>query len=225
MEIRMNKRHNKENLGDSLLESVAKAGAADIAGDVSEMALDAVLKEGLLKGIPVFDWLANLYTVTKTVRDQLFLKKVASFLYGTKFAKQEAKDKFRERMAADQKYRREVGENLILLLERHDHFDKSTLLGKVFAEYINGEVVYETFLRIATSIDRVSITDLRHLPSHKERLDLYEGKIGVSVKSVLKDDTCQSLYTSGLVRSDGVYEVTYHPNDVMAVLVKLMTKG
>jgi hypothetical protein len=48
-------RPDQENLGASLLESVVQAGAADIAVDVKEIALDAILEEGLLKDIPVFE--------------------------------------------------------------------------------------------------------------------------------------------------------------------------
>jgi hypothetical protein len=73
--------------------------------------------------------------------------------------------------------------------------------------------------------DRIPITDLQRLPSYNQRLDLYDGKSGESFTNVLKDDTCQSLYTSGLVSSDGVCEVTYHANEVMAVLVKLMSES
>jgi hypothetical protein len=217
----MTKNQDQDNLGDSLLSSVAHAGVAEIAGDVSEMALDAVLDEGLLKDIPIFGWVAKLYGVSRTIRDQLFLKKVASFLLGSTSATQQERDTFRARMEDDPKFRRKIGETLILLIERHDHFEKSTILGRVFAEFMRGEINYETFLRIGTSIDRVPITDLRGLSSYKERLDSSpEGKSGG-----LNDDTCQSLYTSGLVRSDGVFEVWYHSNDVMATLVKVMNEG
>jgi hypothetical protein len=218
-------KNNEQNLGDSLLESVAQAGAIDIASDVSEMALDSLLEEGLLKDVPVFGWMAKLYAVTRTVRDRIFLKKVASFLFGTKSASQGAKDEFRARIEGDPEFRREVGENLVLLLERHDHFEKSKLLGKVFAAQISGDIDYDTFLRIATAIDRAPIADLRRLPDYKKRLDSYDGKSGESFVNALSGDTCQSLYTSGLVSSGSAFEVTYHSNEIMALLVKLITQA
>jgi len=140
------------------------------------------------------------------------------------FASQAARDKFRVKMEADPAFRRKVGENLILLLERHDHFDKSSLLGKVFAKYISGEIDYDFFLRIATSVDRLPINDLRRLPSYNERMAAYDGTSGESFVNVLNADTCQSLYTSGLVGSGSAFEVTYHPNEVMSVLVSLIEK-
>lgn len=213
---------SEKDLGTSLIESVSQAGAVDVAADVGELALDSVLDVGLLKDVPVFGWLVKFYGAFRTVRDQLFLKKVASFLHGTRSASQEVRDRFRKKMKADPAFRRKVGECLILLLERHDHFDKSSILGKVFTAYMRGEIEYEAFLRIATSVDRVPITDLRRLSQYHQRFAAYDGTSGESFVNVLDADTCQSLYTSGLVSSEGAFEVTYRPNDVMSELVKLI---
>ncbi|HSH69909.1 MAG TPA: hypothetical protein VK997_08330 [Deferrisomatales bacterium] len=150
---------------------------------------------------------------------------MAGFPYGTRAANSQAREEFKSKLAGDPDLRRGVGGSLLLLLERHDHFDKSTVLGRVFAEYMGGGLDYEGFLRIAMSIDRVAITDLRTFPSYKQRLDTYDGKTGESFVNVLRVDTCQSLYTSGLVSSDGVTEVTYHSKDVMDVLVRLMAQS
>ena len=218
----MKKGSDNSNLGVSLIKSVTQSGAGEIARDVSEMALDSILDEGLLKDVPVFGLLAKFYAVAGTVRDHIFLKKVASFLFGTSLAPQGVKDKFRETLDADPGFCRKVGENLILLLERHDHFDKSLLLGRVFSEYLNNRINYEHFLRIASSIDRVPITDLNQLSSYKDRMDSYDGTSRGSFANALNADTCQSLYTSGLVTSGSAFETTYQPNEVMKLLVDLI---
>ena len=213
------------NIGDSLIKSVSQSGAGEIVRDVSEMALDSLLKEDLLKEIPVFKWLAQSYAAFNHVRDHLFLKKVASFLYGTESVSQDAKDKFRKEMDAKPEFRRKAGENLVLLLERHDHFDKSLLLGKVFSKYISGAINYEQFLRVASSIDRVPITDLKRLGSYKDRFDSYDEKSGHAFENSLSTDICQSLYTSGLITSGPAFQVTYQPNEVMRLLVELIDSG
>ena len=74
----MKKGSDSENLGDSLIKSVTQAGAGEIARDISEIALDSVLDGGLLKDVPVFGWFAKFYAASITMRDHLFLKKVAS---------------------------------------------------------------------------------------------------------------------------------------------------
>ncbi len=77
-------------------------------------------------------------------------------------------------------------------------------------------------MKVASSIDRVPITDLNQLSSYKDRLDSYDGNSGESFVNALNPDTCQSLYTSGLVASGSAFEVTYHPNEVMNFLVGLI---
>lgn len=223
--VDMGKKTRDMNLGDSLIESVLRAGAADVGSKVSEIALCAVLEEDLFRDVPVLGWLWKLYAVGRTVRDHLFLKKIALFLFGTQSATRESKEEFRKKTEGNLKFRRKVGENILLLLERHDSFDKSELLGRIFAEFVDGKIDYGMFLRIATSIDRVPISDLHLLPLYKERLDSYDYKTGQPFADILKEDTCQSLCTSGLVASDGVTEVWYRSNEVMNLLVKHINDG
>ncbi len=100
----MEKGSDSDNLGDSLIKSVTQSSAGEIDRDVSEMALVSALKEGLLKNVEVFGWLGKLYAFSMSVRDHIFLKKVASFLFGTLSAHQTAKDKFRKAMDANKTF-------------------------------------------------------------------------------------------------------------------------
>lgn len=134
-----------KNMGVSLIESVCTAGVADVAVGVADLALDAVLDEGVLKDIPGFGWLVKGYGVVNTVRDRLFLKKVAMFLYGVGQIGENERREFRDRLGADEGYCRKVGENLVLLLDRQDNFDKAYILGKVFYGYIRTRIDYATF--------------------------------------------------------------------------------
>ena len=141
----MKKGISSDNLGDSLIQSVTHSGACEIALDVSEMALDSALNEGYSKMYPSLDGLQSFMEHLMQYGTISFSKKVASFLVGTQSANQDAKNEFRSAMDANPDFRRKVGESLVLLLERHDHFDKSMLLGKVFSEYLCGRIDYDRF--------------------------------------------------------------------------------
>lgn len=104
------------NMGTSLMKSIFSAGAADIAGDVSELALDAVLDEGVLRDVPVFGWFIKGYHVFTTIKDRIFLKKLALFLEGTSAEGHCSKDLQDE--LSDASFCQKVGESLILLLDR-----------------------------------------------------------------------------------------------------------
>lgn len=103
-------RKDSENIGMSLVKSVWAAGASEIATEVAEIALDTLLSEDVLKEIPVFGWFVKGYGVVNTVRDRVFLKKIAMFLRGLDHVNEDEKNDFREKIEADEPFCRKVGE-------------------------------------------------------------------------------------------------------------------
>jgi hypothetical protein len=210
------------NVGTSLVESLWSSSAGDIAAEAAEIALDAVLDEGLLEKVPVFGWLVKGYSVVMSVRDRVFLKKVANFLSGMRGVSEEERGQFRDKISADPHFAKKVGEALILLLERHEDFEKSLILGKVFAGYMKGTINYETFAKLANVIDRAFIIDLKNLEIYYSKLNSYDSSLGKPFVEFLDDATCQSLYNAGLIRNEGYYEDIYHPNQIGEAFVKLL---
>jgi hypothetical protein len=212
------------SIGTSLFESVLSGGAAEIATDVAELALDAALDEGVLKDVPVFGWLFKAHGVATTIRDRIFLSKIAKFLQATASLSDSDRTQFQEKLAADPEFCRKVGENLVLLLDRHDNMDKARILGKVFSGYLRGAIDYDSFLKIASAVDRALISDLKGLEEHYRKIESYDPNAGKPFAEFLDDDTSQSLYTAGLVRSEGYTEDTYHPNEIGSQLICLMNE-
>jgi hypothetical protein len=132
------------NVGTSLVKSIFSSGVVDIIADIAELPLDSVLDEGV-KDVPVLGLLVKGYGVATTVRDLIFLKKVENFLHGTGSFTEDEKTEFREMLDSDADFCRKVGENLVLLLDRQDNFDKAHILGKVFAGVLRGAIQYDTF--------------------------------------------------------------------------------
>jgi hypothetical protein len=211
-----------ENLGDSLLVSITKAGAGDIASDVAEIALDSILEVGLLETIPVFGWLIKGYNVFGAIRDRTFLKKIANFLNGTEDISVLDKEQFLEKIKADPVLSRKVGESLVLLLERHEDFEKSYILGKLFSRYVRGKIEYEVFLRVAKAIEIAFIGDIRNLEKIYKSIEEYDPAQGLQFSHWLDDMTSQSLYSSGLVRAEGYSETIYHSNSTGKELLECL---
>jgi hypothetical protein len=203
-----------DNLGGSLIASVSKAGASDIAAEAAEIALDSMINGGLLEEVPVFGWLMKSYSVAGAIRERIFLKKVANFLTGTSNVSDSERAKFQAEIQADAGFSRKVGEGLVLLLDRQEDFDKAYILGKAFSRYMRGHIQYEQFLKMAKSIELAYIGDLKCLAKHYERIKSYDPESGKSFSDFLDDHTGQSLYSSGLVSSQGYSENSYHPNNV-----------
>jgi hypothetical protein len=203
-----------DNLGGSLIESLSKAGASDIAAEAAEIALDSVLNGGLLEEVPVFGWLMKSYNVAGAIRERIFLKKVAKFLAGTSNVSDSERARFQAEIQTDAGFSRKVGEGLVLLLDRQEDFDKAFILGRAFSRYMRGHIQHEQFLKMAKSIELVYIGDLKCLAEYYEKIKSYDPKLRKPFSDWLDDHTSQSLYSSGLVRSEGYAESIYHPNNV-----------
>ncbi|MCK4826855.1 hypothetical protein KA005_64565 [bacterium] len=155
----------KTNLGESLIESVSENAAIDTAADVAELALDAALNEGLLKDIPIFGWIMRRYRAVIDVRDRILLKKNALFLNSLNKIDENQRLAFVNRILRNDVEKRKFGEQIILLLDRQESFDKSTFLGTIFAAYLRSEIERWEFDAIAAGIDTASIIDLNDLLS------------------------------------------------------------
>lgn len=177
----------RDSLEESLIESVGSSSLSDIALEASDIALDAVLDNGLLKEIPVFSWLAKAYSTYQSITDRMFLKKVALFLSGVSHAPETERRDFKNKLDNEPKFRKKVGENLLLLIDKHERLEKSFILGKIMAKLIEGKCSNEDFLRIAAALDHSIVEDLELLQKHFDNI------------KDLPEDIRQSLYKSHLL--------------------------
>jgi hypothetical protein len=69
-----------------------------------------------------------------------------------------------KKLENEKSYKRDLGENLILIIERFETAQKSDLLGKAFKMFLKGHLTYEEFLRISHIIDKSFLNDLFKLP-------------------------------------------------------------
>lgn len=154
------------------------------------------------------------YSIAGAIRERIFLKKVANFLAGTSNVSESERARFQTDIQTDACFSRKVGEGLVLLLDRQEDFDKAFILGKAFSRYMRGHIRYEQFLKMAKSIDLAYIGDLKCLTEYYEKIKSYDPKLGKPFSDWLDEHTSQSLYSSGLLRSESYSESTYHPNNI-----------
>ena len=170
-----------------------------MAAEASEVALDIFLDDEILKEIPVFGLLVKGYRTIISITERLFLKKVALFLFGVGKASASAREKYKSRLDSDPDFRKKVGENLLLLIDRHERLDKSYILGQLMARVVEGKCAYDDFLRIAAALDKSTIEDLKYLASS------YNNIRGIP------ESIRQSLYKSDFL--DMQYEGYSEPDD------------
>lgn len=62
--------------------------------------------------------------------------------------------------------KQEVGETLLIILEKLDHMEKPMIIGKLFKARINGEIDLDKLLRLSSIVNKVFVHDLYKLSSY-----------------------------------------------------------
>ncbi len=164
----------RDEIGGSLVTTLAESDLASVLKDVGELTLDSVLEEGVLKDLPVVATLTGIWKTGRSIRDLLFLKKLVRFLNELKDISLGDRTEMIKRLEEDECFTQRVGESVILLLERLDHLDKPTLVGRAFRAYCVGSIDAEQLQRMNQVLDRAFMPDLQQLERY-----LREGGEGI----------------------------------------------
>lgn len=151
------------DIGPSLVDSILSREVTGIAASLFDVVLSELTSENVLGRVPVFGAIFNFYKGYMSISDQLTLRKIAYFLAGCNKSDSAEKTKFQQQLAIDHKLRVKVGEDLFLILESIENFDKAAALGKVFIGRLREDIDENTFFKLATAIKNSSIADLRAL--------------------------------------------------------------
>ncbi len=152
-----------EETSIELVNSIATDKLGSVGRDIGEVALDAALKEGVFRDIPVFNTIVTLYQAGIEIRQQLFIKKVVNFLRELSDTPFEKRQRFVEEIEKNPGKKREFGETLVLLLDRADSIQKPSILGRLLKHHVLGSITYEDVTRLSFIVDRVYISDLNYL--------------------------------------------------------------
>ena len=151
----------EENLRDfSIIETLTNSDLSSVSKDIAEIAIDGVLKDGLLKDLPIVNTLLATYKAGKSVKDNLFTRKLLRFLLGVNEISQEDREKVIRKLDSDPKA---VGEMLILSLERMDDLKKPELLAKAFRLLAENIISTNDFFGLKTIIDKIDLSDLEEI--------------------------------------------------------------
>ncbi len=156
--------HNSD-LPSSLTKTLVSADLSHLAAvgeDLTEVALDAFLKEGVYRDLPVVSTVVNLWKTGASIRDARFLRKVRTFLVSLEKTTAEQRRKMIESLE-ESTTQESVGEKLVSLLDRFESAAKAGLLGRAFAEYVARRITGDEFWRVSFVIDRLPMSDITAL--------------------------------------------------------------
>jgi hypothetical protein len=146
----------------------------ELGADWADLGLDSILDETVLKHAPLFGTVVKICTISRTIRDRLFLKKVYGFLRGCpKFNDLEKIGFAREHLDEPEKAKK-LSDGIVMIIDRLDDLEKAEMIAKIFAALVRKQIDYSDFRRLAAGIDRAYADDLKRLPTfpkNKEILD------------------------------------------------------
>lgn len=146
------------SFGNSLTEEVS-----DIVGEYAELGLDALVEDGLFKDVPIVSTAIAVYRVGKSIWERHHIAKLISFLneINKGIADEEKRQSYREKFIANEKYRNQELEYILILIDRYISFDKPAMLAKLYLAYLDEKIIWKEFTMYAEVIDRF-------LPGDKE---------------------------------------------------------
>lgn len=159
----------KENsIEVKLIDEISKDNILKISEDITEIALDSFLEDGILKVVPAISFITGTIKTTLNIREKIFAKKVLTFLSSLKNIPNDKRQEFINKLNQKKGFKQRLGETVIVLLEKIDNLNKPIIIGNLFKAYILEKISLEDFTKISSSVSRVDIDDLMKFARYKE---------------------------------------------------------
>lgn len=133
----------------------------DIIVENSEVLLDQMLSDGLLKDIPILSNLVGLYNVKTAISDRIFYKKVISFYRSFSDVNRESFDKWSEWANKNIDKSDQIADYLVLHIDSQSEIIKCRLIGYLFKKLVECCISIDEFEFFIYSISMVSTLDLK----------------------------------------------------------------
>jgi hypothetical protein len=150
-----------DNIGAAILKDVCNPEAKDLAVDLGEFELGALLDENIFQEVPIIKSVIACHKTWEAIHDRLFLRKVAKFISSSPKFTCEQKEKFIQDHLHDLQGAKQLSDAIVLILDKLDDFEKPQMVAKAFAAFVRNEIGLEIFRRLANAIDIGFIYDLK----------------------------------------------------------------
>ncbi len=129
--------------------------------DLSQIALDELLKSDLLKEIPVVKTLLAIPATWRGISDYLLIKKILEFLFQLNSISSEEKSKFLKSLESHE--REKIIGQLVLVLEKHESYEKSKIQGKLFKALIKNKLTNIEYFALTYALTMLNTDNLERL--------------------------------------------------------------
>ena len=151
------------------LEQSLTEGTRDIAANITQMGIDAILKDSTFQGIPIVATVASVYKIGNSIKELHYIKKLAQFVFALNFdvETEEQRQYYINRIQGNRDQANKELEYMLVLLDRYLQFSKVDMLVKLYLAYLRKEITWDSFSIYSEVIDRLMPCDFETL----ERID------------------------------------------------------
>lgn len=150
-----------EELIKSFENTYDSDAAYETVAQVGDVAVDALIDDGVLDGVPIISTLKGLYKATKNYQFYRLMKKMHRFIFVTHDTTLQEREKFITEYA--EKNKEDGCEALFAVLERLDNVNKVDVLANLIKAKIKGFISIGNFIRLTTILEYVYFLQLLNL--------------------------------------------------------------
>jgi hypothetical protein len=148
-----------DNFGKELIDPTI-----DLLVDYSEIGLDEIIQDEILKEVPLIKTVKSFMTVGAALKERSFAKK--TLLFVQEFHKGDINEtelaEFILRFDTEPKYRTKVLDAIVTFIESQYGNIKPIIMAKLFKAHLNKKLTWNTFLALNQCLDKLHTIGIKH---------------------------------------------------------------
>jgi hypothetical protein len=161
------KNDKMQQLSKSLTETIQSSDLKQVSGDLIEVGIDTIIKDGLLKDIPIISVLSGIWSAGIAIRDYRFSNKLLLFIHESSKLPFEKRIRLIENLEHDD-FQKEAGEKLISIIDNIESSSKAILIGKLLYLFGQKVITKDEFWRVSFIIEKLPSSDILAIKSWQE---------------------------------------------------------
>ena len=204
---------------DNIVESTASTIVnynLDTAIDFSEIGLDSLLNDSVLKEVPL---IKTAYGVAKTVfavREKHMIRKTLTFIkqLNDNGISNENYNQYKEKLKNKDKFVFKELEHILIIIDRYVELNKNKILANLYFNYIDRKINWTQFQELSIIVDNIFMSDIDELEHiyQKRYITMNEIKNRVSFRRLKVQNLIEDI-ESMLRMEDGSIGMFYNEND------------
>ena len=160
--------------------------------DLTELGIDSLLDDGLLKEVPIVGLLVGVKNTAQNIHDRSLLRQTLKFIQEFNSGKvtEEKLIKYKEKINSDNHKAEEELGRVLIILNNNIELEKSKMIANLYRNYINEVINWDEFCEFSEIVRMLFISDLLCLRK------IYTGQ--------MKDTSGTSLYPIDRLASLGL---------------------